>query len=102
VYAPESRTIPTPLLLYNQFGEMFFRQVLKGINFNTELILRRVLLENGEELYLQKSVLKIALYAFRDMLYFFRACNQETNNEKQPWEFPLSPPKNSVKIYFID
>jgi hypothetical protein len=31
---------PTPLLLYNQFGEMFFRRFLEGINFNAELVLR--------------------------------------------------------------
>jgi hypothetical protein len=48
---------------------MFFRQILEGINFNAELVLRGFIIDNGDIVILKKFVLKIELYALIDMLY---------------------------------
>jgi hypothetical protein len=47
----------------------FSRQILEGINFNAELVLRGFIIDSGGYVILKKSVLKIELYALIDMLY---------------------------------
>ena len=69
MYAPESSIMLTPLLEIYSVWRMFFRQILEGINFNAELVLRGFIINNGDIVILKNSVLKIELYALIDMLY---------------------------------